>query len=141
MILVLTVNVLSIFEIPLFGIRVYKVASGSMEPYLKVDDLVFIKKSDDYYIDDIVTYKKEGNYITHRVTYIDDEYVITRGDTNNIEDEPISRDDVVGKVIFRVRLFGLTNYIISKQFSWVVLFIIGFVVICLVPEKKEKKAS
>ena len=43
-IIAVLINVLSIFNLSFFGIRVYRVASGSMEPHLKIGNTILIKK-------------------------------------------------------------------------------------------------
>ena len=103
--LVLLINVFSLFDISLFGFRLYKVGSGSMEPYLKVNDVILIKECDDYKIRDIVTFKNNDEYITHRIVSIDGNTVITRGDANNTDDSPITKDKIVGKLIYKFHIY------------------------------------
>ena len=42
----LLLNVFSLAGTSLFGFRIYQVGSGSMEPFLKVNDKIIIKESD-----------------------------------------------------------------------------------------------
>ena len=46
--IILLVNVLSILEVSFFGFRVFRIASGSMEPTLPINTLILIRKQDRY---------------------------------------------------------------------------------------------
>ena len=56
----------------LFGYSALNVASGSMQDEIMVNDLVIIKKTGDYEVDDIITYMREDDSIptTHRIVKI-----------------------------------------------------------------------
>ena len=126
-------------NISVFGIRIYNVATGSMEPVYKVGDIIFIKKTEgkDIQIGDDVTFSTdkiqyEGFTITHRV--IDKKYdeedklyhFITKGVANSIEDEEITQKQIYGKVIYRSVLLSfiskLTNNIVTY---FIIVLIIG----------------
>ena len=70
-----------------------------MKNSINVGDAVLVKINDDYKVGDIVTYKSGNDYITHRVVKEQDDYIITKGDANNINDNPIDRSLVLGKVV------------------------------------------
>lgn len=132
-------NVLSLSGISLLGFRIYKVGSGSMRPYLNVNDTIIIKKCDDYKLNDIVTYQNNEEYVTHRIVSINNSEIITKGDANNIQDDPITKDKIVGKLIYKFHIFGFLSYLLAKPFVWVLLFIVGFLVTYFIPNKKEKE--
>ena len=134
----LLLNILSMFNLSLFGYRVYKVGSGSMEPNLKVNDIIVIKSTNDYKINDIITYKNNSEYVTHRIININNSEIITKGDANNTQDNPITKDLIVGKLIYKFHLIEFINYLLLKPFTWILLFIIGIIIICLIPDKKLK---
>lgn len=136
---IILINLFSVFNIPIFGIRLFRVGSGSMEPYLNVRDLIIIKKSDKYEIDDVVTYKKNGEYITHRIISIDDNEVITKGDANNTSDIPISKEMIVGKLIYKFKTLGFISYLFSRKATLILLFIVGLVLTIIIPDKNERK--
>ena len=89
-----------------FGVGASVVLSGSMEPTLKVNDLVFVTEQDSYDVDDIVVYQNGSEYIIHRIIKVSDDEVITKGDANNIADDPISIDQIKGKYSFRIPFIG-----------------------------------
>ena len=45
---IIIVNIFSIFHASLFGFRLYRIATGSMVPYLNINDYILVKKSNDY---------------------------------------------------------------------------------------------
>jgi signal peptidase len=132
-------NVLSLSGISLLGFRIYKVGSGSMRPYLNVNDTIIIKKCDDYKLNDIVTYQNNEEYVTHRIVSINNSEIITKGDANNTQDDPITKDKIVGKLIYKFHIFGFLSFLLSKPFTWILLFIVGFLVTYFIPNKKEKE--
>ena len=86
----------SYFE--LFGYSVFNVATGSMEPTIKQNDVVLVKKQGKYNVDDIITFYDKKDFITHRIIYKKGDVVITKGDANNTSDVSIKTDVIVGKV-------------------------------------------
>lgn len=136
--IILLVNIFSSLGSSFLGFRVYRIGSGSMEPTLKVNSFVLIKKSDKYEIDDIVTYKKNNEYITHRIIEINNNEIIAKGDANNTADDPINKNTIVGKVIFNLNIINFINYLFNKPLTWILLFIIGLIITILIPDKKIK---
>lgn len=83
-----------------FGYTLFQVASGSMKPTLTIDDVILVNTNkQEIQVNDIISYKKDGAIITHRVLFIDNEKLTVKGDNNNTIDSPISKSDVIGKVI------------------------------------------
>ena len=105
--LVIIFYILSIFNISFFGFRIYRIATGSMMPNLKVNDIVITKKSNNYQVGDIITFKENNSFITHRIVSIKGKNIITKGDYNNIEDESIKKDQIVGKVVYKSKILSL----------------------------------
>ena len=83
----------------IFGYTYFVVATGSMSGTIEVNDVVIVKLGEDVDVNDIITYQgSQGEFITHRVIKKVGDQIITQGDVNNTEDEPITTDDVVGEV-------------------------------------------
>ncbi len=115
----------------IFGYRTLQVATGSMEPDIKVGEMVIIKKSDQYEVGDIITYEIEESYVTHRIIEKNDEKIITKGDANTAIDDPITESSIIGKVIWVI-----SNNVILYVKAGIALMI----VILLFPFfKKEEK--
>jgi signal peptidase I len=91
------------------------IVSNSMWPAIKEGDIVLIRGVDaksDVNLGDVVVYRTEDAYIIHRVIAKDEDAVITKGDSNEISDDPITYDSIVGKAvtvknkIFRIPWLG-----------------------------------
>ncbi len=94
---------------------IYQVVSGSMYPVLEINDFVLIKEVEDYKVNDIITYKKNGEYITHRIINIDGNEIIAKGDANNKNDDVILKESIIGKFICKLNVLKFiykiyTNY-------------------------------
>lgn len=90
-----------------FGITILKVSSNSMNPTLKKDDYIVIKKQSEYEIGDIITYNVEDCLVTHRIIEKYENAFITKGDNNNVADEKkIYKENILGKVIYCFRTGG-----------------------------------
>ena len=134
--LVITFYILSIFNISFFGFRIYRIATGSMMPSLKVNDVVITKKTNNYQVGDIITFKENNSYITHRIVSINDENIITKGDSNNIEDDEITKDKVVGKLVYKCKILTL---LIKLELPLIILlFICMLVITLLIPDKRKR---
>lgn len=138
LVIILSINVFSLLDTSLFGIRLYRIGSGSMEPYLKVNDIIAIKSDGDYDIQDVVTYKNDDEYITHRIVSINGNEIVTKGDANNISDEPITKDKIVGKLIYKFHLFSFISYMLYKPITWILIFVIGVFALFLGSNKKPE---
>ena len=87
------------------NMQLLSVQSGSMTPAIKKGDLVAVNSvsNHDLAVGDVITFmspKDKEVLITHRIVDIptDDEVVITRGDANRNEDEPVPLRSIVGRV-------------------------------------------
>lgn len=135
LIFILCLNLFSIFNISIFGYRVFKISSGSMIPRFKVNDLVLVRKEDNYVIRDVITYKKNGSYITHRIIKINNNKYITKGDANNTEDnEGVLKQNIVGKVVLGGKYFNV--YFIKAALSTLIILIIIYYLITTIRQKK-----
>lgn len=128
--------------VSLFGYSSLKVVSGSMQPKIKVGDVVIIKNSNNYNVNDIITFKDEDSYITHRIIKINNGKITTKGDFNNKKDDKIIKTkDVVGKVILVIPFMGNIMNNLSNPIVLFIIFVIGFILITIIPEKKKDKSS
>ena len=90
----------------IFGIKVYGVLTGSMEPSYSVGGVVYVIREDpeEIKVGDVITYGigSGTDYVmTHRVVEIQENYYITKGDANNsIDPEPVAKERLIGKVGF-----------------------------------------
>ena len=107
------------------GIGIAIINSGSMEPTLKIGELIMISEKKQYNIDDIILFQEQDALVTHRIETIEADMVTTRGDANNISDEAIPVENIQGKVIFHSFIAGcILNYAIRPIFLVISIYII-----------------
>jgi len=77
------------------------ISSGSMEPTVSVNDLLLVRGEESYQPGDVITYiSPRGNMVTHRVFELTEDGYITQGDANNVPDGTISKQRVLGRVVY-----------------------------------------
>ncbi len=124
-----------------FGYAMLEVVSGSMEPTIRVGDLVIIDTNyHDYQKNDIVTFRDtNGSFVTHRIVSIQDDKMITKGDHNNSQDEEMPTKNIVGKYLFRLQGVGTILTSLKNPVVSILIFIIGFLICYLISYDKEEK--
>jgi len=113
------------------------IQSGSMEPSIKIGELIIVQKKNEYFENEIITFYDETSkmYITHRIIKIDENSnFITKGDFNNLVDQNyVSSNCIVGKVIFHSKMLGFIFY------KYVKFIIFLFVIIYIMISCKERR--
>ena len=91
------------------------IGSGSMEPFISKNDLLFIEGASTYQVEDVITYvSPRGGMITHRIKELSSMGYVTQGDANNISDGEIRGERVLGRVVFGIPgVGGVINGILS----------------------------
>ena len=108
-----------------FGVGVSRVLSGSMEPEISTDDLVFVKRADELHVGDVVLYNTGGSNVLHRITKIDGDIITTQGDANNTEDKPFSKSAVLGVYIGKIPSGGkIIRFVTNPPFVMAVVFLL-----------------
>ena len=123
------------YKAPLYS--AFVIISPSMQPTIKVNDAVIVKKKNINKIKkgDIITFNSTderfaGTTITHRVVEIikdsnGNPMLRTKGDNNNVEDATLVRkNDLVGKVILKIPLIGYIQYFLSTSFGWIMIIVV-----------------
>ncbi len=133
----------------LFGVQVYSVISGSMEPEYPVGCLIYVKEADpsEIKVGDVITFVLENETpATHRVIGIDEDNqkFYTKGDANDTEDAPVHFNNLIGKPVFKIPYLGYVAYYIQHPPGMYIAIGIGACLLLLVflPDffkKKEKK--
>lgn len=110
--------------IKLYNTAILVVLTGSMEPTIKSGEMIIIKEQTDYNVDDIVTYKEDRNFfVTHRIINKYENKYETKGDNNNLIDEPIDKDQIEGKVIYHSKVCGFFILYLLKPITLIVIII------------------
>lgn len=120
-----------------FGYGMSVVLSGSMESRLSVDDLVIIKATDRFEVNDIVLYQDGDSLVIHRIIEIDGDTVTTKGDANNVADEPINKNQIKGVLVYDIAGFGAVVNIL-KQPVFVILILAAALLVTELSYRKEK---
>lgn len=117
----------------------YVVSSGSMEPVLKVNDVLIVRDGGswgDLKVGDIIVFNRpdgEDRVIVHRIIDIDedsdgDRTIRTKGDANPSSipgtDFPIKEDDYIGRVVYVVPGIGVVTKVISPPVNYIIIAII-----------------
>lgn len=89
-----------------FGYGCAVILSGSMEPTLKVNDLVVIREAEAYAPGDIVVFQSGTDRIIHRIVSVEGEIALTRGDANSAADSPIYTSQIKGVLALRIPGLG-----------------------------------
>lgn len=126
-----------------FGLRVYTVLSGSMEPTYHTGSLIYVRKVDPYTIQEgqPITFMLDQNTIaTHRVVGVvqdeEDATVIrfrTKGDANEAEDGSLVHyRNVIGTPVFSIPYLGYVAHYIQHPPGMYVAISAGAVLLLLV---------
>lgn len=115
----------------LFGIKMYVIVSGSMEPELNIGDIVIVKENDNYQKDDVISFRQGQSVITHRIIEVinDDEISYkTKGDNNNTEDKQIVlKEDIEGKVINKIPTVGKFVLVVKDKTILIVIVLLYYI--------------
>lgn len=125
-------------------VSLYTIVSGSMEPNIKVYDVVISKKvknPKDIKVGDVITFissssVSKGMTVTHRVIEVKQDAngvsYRTKGDNNLSPDTaPAEFKNVIGKVILRVPQLGRVQTFISTQGGWLIVIVIPALIIII----------
>ena len=125
------------------GYSVFRVMTGSMEPEIREDSLLVVKKTppEDIVPGDVISFFSpdpmlEGAVNTHRVVRIEKENgrirFITKGDANVIEDVyPTDASALVGRVVFKSYGLGKVVSLLSNPMVFGIIILLPLLVILL----------
>ena len=123
-----------------FGYTVFEVSTGSMAKTLEIYDVIIVEITKDVKENDIITFKQDGELVTHRIMSINGDKLITKGDANNTEDEEITKDVIIGKVISVYPRLGIWAKVFSEPSVLISIFI-TLILIGLAISKEDKKLN
>lgn len=131
-----------IIGIKIIGIDTYVVASDSMSPAILKNSVVYVKgvKQEDLREGDIIAFDTgDEKPVMHRIVEINDLEIITKGDGNDANDNPIRYNNVIGKVIFHIPVIGLLFYNIYFWLIILSLILIYYLSKMFIKELKKSK--
>lgn len=114
----------------MFGYTFFEVATGSMANTIEIGDVVIVELTKEVSENDIIVYKDENSFVTHRLIKKNDNELIAKGDANNSEDKPITSEQILGKVIYIVPKIGIWKKVLMTPevlgLTFVVIILLGF---------------
>lgn len=132
--------------INILGYKSYIIKTNSMEPTIKINDVIITKevKEKDLKVHDVITFIKNGEVITHRITKIEYEDNITKyttkGDNNNVEDSfKITYDSIEGKHILTIPNLGILVKGLENKIIFLIVLLIILIYMFFRIQNQEKK--
>lgn len=134
----------------LLGYQMLTIDSGSMEPNMPEDSLIFVKQVDPSTLqkDDVITFTidVDGTLFTHRIVSVlpETRTFITKGDANKTNDAPVSWNNVVGKTeLCLPKIGGVFRAFTAKEnrvYVYIAIGILaGLMVLWIVSDHLKKK--
>ena len=118
-------------------ISLFTIVSGSMEPAIKVGDVILDVRVDEaktLKIGDVITFKSTNSLlpdmtITHRILDIRDSSgtleFITKGDFNKTADStPVKPEDIIGKTVLKIPQLGHIQLFLATKMGWIIVILI-----------------
>lgn len=133
-----------------FGYKPFIVLSGSMQPNIKIGDLVFVKSSkvENLNVNDIIAFKTNDNTVTtHRIIDIDtttkgERCFITKGDSNNVKDEElVCKNNLEGKMVKRIPKLGKFINFIQQPLGFLIMMMTIFIICLFIYLYEDKKIN
>lgn len=156
LIAVVVILAILIAGVRLFGVQVFTVLSGSMEPEIHTGSIIYVVDTDpsELKVRDVITYRLTGQTnSTHRIVDIQEEngklQFFTKGDNNNAADpNPVSEDKLIGKVVFSIPLLGyLLNFVQQPPGSYIAIAVAAVLLLMIIvpdlifDDKKKEEDS
>ena len=159
LVILVVIAALLLVGVRLFGLQVYTVLSGSMEPTYHTGSLIYVKKADpaEIKVGDVITFMLDEDTIaTHRVTEVmPDENepgvyrYFTMGDANEYPDQKsVHSNNLLGTPVFTIPYLGyVANYIQHPPGLYIaiaagaVLLLLVFLPDLFDDDKKKKRKS
>ena len=137
---IIQVSVLNKSYMDIFGYSLFQVKTGSMSGTIEIGDIIVVKITKDVEKNEIITYEKENILVTHRIIEKQGEAIITKGDANNSEDEPITTDNVIGKVVYIFENVEIWKQVFKtpEVYILVIITLILFIITSSLKEKKKE---
>ena len=127
-IILIIYNILSIFnyEFDFFGIRIMNVKKNQEQENLKENTIIITKRiKENLQIGDLVVVKISDSIYFHRITYIENDYITTKGDGNFKDDNILlKKEDVKYKVMVKIPYLGIVFKIADNKIFSVIICVI-----------------
>ena len=138
---IIQVSVLNKPYMNIFGYSFFEVRTGSMSGTMEIGDIIIVKLTNDVKENDIVTYEKEQTLITHRIVEMQEGSIITKGDANNAEDDPIIKSEIIGKVVHTFKNIEIWKNVFKTPEVYILIIttLVLFGITASIGEKNRKE--
>ena len=114
----------------MFGFSQAVVMSGSMEPLFKAGDVVVFQEKDSYDVGDVVIFRRDGVFITHRIAGVQADGFITKGDANNTEDrEVLQPGNIEGELVLIIPGIGVVMNFLRSPLGILIIVVVGLLLV------------
>ncbi len=110
----------------IFGYTYFVVVSGSMSGEIEVNDIVIVDITKNVELEEIIAYKSDKSIVTHRLKQKSGGKYITKGDMNDTYDKAITKNDIIGKVVFIISPKFLLEFVVLIFIILIVLALLNF---------------
>ena len=128
----------------ILGYKAYIITTDSMKPTIKTGDIVIVKNTEEEKIkvEDIITFKRDENIVTHRLVDIQEteqgKKYITKGDNNNVNDyKEVLYSEIEGVKVLVIPRVG--NLILLLEDNVYIILIINLILIIYVNTKRVEE--
>ena len=95
-----------------------------MAPTLQINDVVLVKiTKENLNKGDIIAFYGENAIITHRILFMENDIITVKGDSNSVVDKPISKEQVIGKIVKVFPKLGIWKKVITNPKILLAIFI------------------
>ena len=124
----------------IFGFRTFSIITNSMSPTIKRGDVILVKEksANEYKVGDIITFKGlngdlKGKIVTHELVSITVESGVrtyyTKGLMNVSTDPAIHESQILGKYIYKFKIFSIVERLISTVWGFILVIVIPLIFI------------
>ncbi len=115
---------------PVFGFSSAVVLTGSMADTISPNDMIITRAQQQYQAGDIILFRDTASTVTHRIAAVTPRGYVTKGDANNTADtDPVSQEQVIGKVICIIPKVGNVFLFFKTPLGMLLLTLILFAII------------
>ena len=132
----------------IFGYKAFVISSGSMEPTLNIGDIVIIKETKQEQISkgNIITFRKDGYNITHRINDIiekdGEKYYQTKGDKNTTTDADLVKyEEIEGVYVFKIDKIGSIITYAQNTTTIIIIVCVIYLIYRISAEKDDRKIA
>jgi signal peptidase I len=106
------------------GVRPSLISGNSMNPVLYPGDVVITRviAPEKIQVGDVIQFHRDGIDVVHRVMEVQNNgaapVFITRGDNNNVNDEPVMAEQLEGKVVLTIPKVGWVGIFFRRALAW-----------------------